>query len=61
MKFEYNVELKDGYKPTMQKEPETEIQFIIDAKNRATADRMVKAMLCKAENVICWSGIAIGD
>lgn len=44
LKFEYYVELKEGYKPVMQTEEETDVKFVIEAKNRATADRMVKAL-----------------
>lgn len=44
-KFEYRIDLKEGYRPVMQKEEETEVRFVIEAKNRATADRMVKALL----------------
>lgn len=61
MKFAYYVDLKEGYRPTMQDEEETEISFIIEAKNRVTADRAVKAMLKGAENVVEFSGIAISE
>lgn len=59
LKFEYYVELKEGYKPVMQTEEETDVKFVIEAKNRATADRMVKALLKNAENVKRWDGICI--
>lgn len=59
LKFEYFVELKEGYKPVMQMEEETDVKFVIEAKNRATADRMVKALLKNAENVKSWDGVCI--
>lgn len=62
MKFEYFAELKEGYKPVMpvvETEEKTEMSFIIEAKNRATADRMVKALLKEAANVERYSGICI--
>ena len=57
LKFKYYVELKEGYKPVMQTEEETDVKFVIEAENRATADRMVKALLKNAENV--WDGVCI--
>ena len=59
LKFKYYVELKEGYKPVMQTEEETDVKFVIEAKNRATADRMVKALLKNAENVKRWDGVCI--
>lgn len=59
MKFEYIVDLKEGYKPVMQTEEETEVRFIIEAKNRVTADRAVRALLKDAGNVEEWNGICI--
>lgn len=59
MKFEYYVELKEGYKPVMKTEEETEIEFVIKAKNRATADRAVSALLKNAPNIKSLSGICI--
>jgi hypothetical protein len=41
----YWIVLKEGYKPTMSTETEKEVTFIIQAKNRVTADRMVRQML----------------
>lgn len=61
MKFEYIVDLKEGYKPVMQTEEETEVRFIIEAKNRVTADRAVRALLKDAGNVEEWSGICIEE
>lgn len=51
MKIEYIVELKEGYRPVMQEEEENIIKFEVEAKNFATAQRMVKAMLKGAENI----------
>ena len=51
MKFEYVVDLKEGYKPTMEIEPKEELRFFIEAKNRVTADRMVAALLKDASNI----------
>ena len=59
LKFEYYVELKEGYKPVMQTEEETDVKFVIEAKNRATADRAVKALLKNAENVKRYDGVCI--
>lgn len=56
MKFQYTIELKDGYKQTTLDETETELDIIISAKNRATANRMIKALLKGAQNVIEYSG-----
>lgn len=52
MKFEYSVELKKGYMPApvFETVEETEARFVIEARNRVTADRMVKALL-EAANV----------
>lgn len=61
MKFGYWVELKEGFKQTSQLEEETDVNFVIEAKNRATADRMVRAMLKDAPNVVEYSGICIDD
>lgn len=58
-RFEYFVELKTGYVPVMKTEEEAEVHFVIDARNRATADRAVKAMLKDAGNVESWGCIGI--
>lgn len=58
-RFEYVVTLTAGFTPTMQVEEEMEVKFIIEAKNRVTADRMISAMLVGAPNVKEWSGICI--
>lgn len=60
MKFAYTVDLKEGYNSTMQDTEETRLTFVITAKNRATADRMVKALLKGAQNVNECIGICIG-
>lgn len=58
MKFAYYIDLKEGYKVAspLFTEEEKEITFTIEARNRATADRMVKALL-KPYNVEHWDGI----
>ena len=58
MKFKYFFELKEGYIPVLQDEQETDISIVIESKNRATADRMIKALI-KPGNIIEYSGIAI--
>lgn len=60
-RFEYIVDLNRGYRPVMQTEEETEVRFVIEAPNRATADRAVKALLKEAPNVKEYSGICIED
>lgn len=59
MKFEYIVELKNGFCPVLKNEEETEIRFVIDASCRVNADRMIKAMLKDAPNVIDCDGYGI--
>lgn len=59
MKFEYTVDLKEGYKPTMQDTEETELAFVITANNRAAAGRMVKALIKNAQNVSECIGVCI--
>ena len=59
LKFKYYVELKEGYRPVMETGEETEISFVIEAKNRATADRMVKVLLKEAANVKEYGGFCI--
>ena len=61
LKFEYVIELKEGYKPVMSLENETTVKLIIEAPNRVTADRMVSAMLKEASNVTDISGVCISD
>lgn len=60
LKFEYYVELKEGYIPTMQTEEETDVYFVIEAKNRVTADRAVKALFENATNIKRYDGVCIG-
>lgn len=59
MRFKYFVELKEGYRPVMQEEEETDVSFVVEAENRATADRMVKALLKGAENIESYFGACI--
>ena len=57
-KFEYSIELKNGYKPVMETEMETEINIVIEAKCRVDADRAIKALL-RPDNVNECIGICI--
>ena len=59
MKIEYCAEVIRGYKPTMETEEQKLVYFTIEAKNRVTADRMLKALLKGAPNVIEISGVCI--
>lgn len=59
MKFEYSVELKKGYRKTMETEETTEVRFVIETENRVTADRMVKALLDGTSNIETYSGFCI--
>ena len=59
MKFQYWIELKDGYTPTMETEKENELSIIIEAKNRATAERMIRKLFKDAPNINDYNGIAI--
>ena len=60
MKFSYVIELKEGFKPAtpLLNEKGTEIEIILEARNRATADRMIKALFTPG-NVKEVSGICI--
>lgn len=59
MKFQFDIELKEGFKPTMQSKKENELQIIIEAKNMVTADRMITSLLSGCDNIVSWSGICI--
>lgn len=59
MLFQYSIELKDGYRPTMETDEEKDVSIIIETKNRATADRMIKALLKDATNINSCIGFAI--
>lgn len=61
LKFDYWVELKDGYRPPCKEEKETEIHIQLKAKNFATAQRMMAKMLEGATNVNQYSGVCIGE
>ena len=45
------ITLKEGYKPVMALDPETELRFELEAKNHVTASRMVKALTANLANV----------
>lgn len=60
-KFEYVAELNVGFRqasPLIDK-PEYEVRFVIEAINRATADRMVKSLTVGCTNILEISGICI--
>lgn len=57
--FEYYFILENGYKPVLSTEPVNDINIVIKAPNRATADRMVKAFI--NDNVIEHDGVCIDD
>ena len=44
MDFDYVVQLKEGYRSTMQQETKTEVHVTIKASNRITATRAIKAL-----------------
>lgn len=50
--FVYGITLKNPYTPTCEDEAKNEIEIKIEMKNRATADRAIKAMLTGTENKI---------
>lgn len=50
--FTYVIELETGFTPTMEEETENEIEIKIEMKNRATADRAIKALLAGTNNKI---------
>lgn len=56
-RFRYCVTLKEGYRPVGKTENEKEVVLTIEAKNRATADRMIKALL--TDRIMDYSGICI--
>lgn len=61
MKFEYYVELKNGFRNVLDLEETMELRFVVEASCFANAQRMVKAMLKDAPNVVEFSGICIED
>lgn len=61
MKFEYVIELKEGYRKVMETEKTEDVRIVIEANNRATADRAIHAILKDAPNVKEWDGVCIED
>ena len=59
MKFRFDIELKEGFNPTMQIEKENEVQIIVEAKNMVTANRMMKSVLLGCDNIVSYSVICI--
>jgi len=60
MKFSYYLELKKGYRPTSELTEVNEVEIVIEAKNRATADRIGKVIFDNP-NIINWNGVCIDD
>lgn len=60
-KFNYWIKLKDGYRPPLQTENETEIHIQLEAENSATAQKMMAKLLEGAPNVKDYSGICVGE
>lgn len=56
-RFRYWITLEEGYKPVGKMENEKEVVITIEAKNRITADRMIKALI--TDSVVEYSGICI--
>lgn len=61
MKFGYFINLKEGYRPVMELEEITDLEIVIEAENRVTADRMIGALLHNCDNVADYIGICIED
>lgn len=61
MKFEYIVDLKEGYRKVQDTEITEEVKFVTEAKNRVTADRAVQALLKNSPNIKEYIGICIED
>lgn len=56
-RFKYYVDLKENCE--LFDRTEADISFVIEAKNRAAANRIVKAMLKDAPNVKAYDGVCI--
>ena len=61
LKFEYHILLKKGFRKVLEIEETDTVSIVIEAKNRATADRAIKAMLEDAPNVKEYDGVCIED
>lgn len=65
MKIQFSVELKEGFKPInplVDDYEENEIDIVIEARNMATANRMIKALLKDAPNVAeIYGGVCLED
>lgn len=57
--FEYVVTVRDGYCRVMETESEQDIHLTVQASCRATADRMIKALLKDAPNVEEYMGFSV--
>lgn len=54
-KWKVWITLKEGYKPVMALDLETEMCFEVEAKNHVTASRMVRALTANLANVVEYS------
>lgn len=59
LKFAYYILLKKGFCKVMETEETDTVRIVIEAGNRATADRAVRALLKDAPNVREYSGVCI--
>ena len=50
-KWKVLITLKEGFKPVLASDLETEVRFEVEAKNHVTASRMVKALTANLTNV----------
>lgn len=50
-KWKVMITLKEGFKPVLASDLETEVCFEVEAKNHVTAARMVKALTANLANV----------
>lgn len=57
--FKYLIELEEGYYPVMEDEPQYDVLISVEAENRVTANRMVKAMLKGATNILDCDGLIL--
>ena len=65
MKFSFSFELKDGYtpiNPLVDTYEEKEISIVVEARNYATASRMIKALLAGSTNIAeSYGGVCIDE
>lgn len=61
LKFDYKIELKEGYYPLQSLELEKEIHIQLLAENTAMAQKMMAKLLEGAPNVAAYSGMCIDE